>query len=606
MATRFGDRLAALSTGPGVYMMKNKMGEVIYVGKAASLRTRVRSYFQERGHADPKTRELVANIADFDVIRTDTASEALILENELIKRHQPRFNVMLKDGKTYPYICITNEEWPRVISTRRIIRDGSRYFGPYTSAGSVHRSLDLLNRLFPYRVCDIRITCDAPRPCLYYHMGRCLGPCIGATSREEYMRAVDGVALFLEGRGEELLPEMQARMEALSENLEFERAAKVRDEIAAIEHVLERQKIVSGKGQNADVIAVEQSAGGDAVVQVAFVRNGKILGSEHFLMTGTRIDDAPGDVLSSFVSQFYEDAAVVPPELILQHDLHDRDLLALWLEERRGSKVRLTVPQRGEKRALVDMVAKSAHENLEQTRLRWLNDEQRMTAALTELSDALELAALPRRIECFDISTLQGTNSVASMVVFENGKPKKSDYRRFAIKDVVGQNDFAAMHEVVTRRFRRLASEPDTEAWARQPDLVIIDGGKGQLNAALDALQALQMDVAIVGLAKENEELFLPGRPDPVILDRESQALYLVQRVRDEAHRFAVTFHRQKRAKAQVRSALDDLPGIGPKRKKALITAFGSVKRIREATEEQLAAVEGISPALARQIKTLL
>jgi excinuclease ABC subunit C len=606
MATRFGDRLAALSTGPGVYMMKNQAGDVIYVGKAASLRNRVRSYFQERGHGDPKTRELVANIVDFDIIRTDTASEALILENELIKRHQPKFNVMLKDGKTYPYICITNEEWPRVISTRRIIRDGSRYYGPYTSAGSVHRSLDLLNRLFPYRVCDITITCDAPRPCLYYHMGRCLGPCIGATSREEYMRAVEGVALFLEGRGEELLPQMHARMEELAEDLEFERAAKIRDEISAIEHVLERQKIVSGKGQNADVIAVEQSAGGDAVVQVAFVRNGKILGSEHFLMTGTRVEDAPGDVLTSFVSQFYEDAAVVPPELVLQHDLSDNDMLSPWLDERRGGKVRLTVPQRGEKRALVDMVAKSAHENLEQTRLRWLNDEQRMTAALTELSDALDLPALPRRIECFDISTLQGTNSVASMVVFENGKPKKSDYRRFTIKDVAGQNDFASMHEVVTRRFRRLATEPDTEAWARQPDLVIIDGGKGQLNSAMDALRTLEIEVAIVGLAKENEELFLPGRSNPVILDRESQALYLVQRVRDEAHRFAVTFHRQKRAKTQIKSALDDLPGVGPKRKKALIAAFGSVKRIREASEEQIAQVEGISPALARQIKMLL
>jgi excinuclease ABC subunit C len=606
MAGRFGDRLAGLSTGPGVYVMKNEAGEVIYVGKAASLRNRVRSYFQERRPSDPKTRELVSKIADFDVIRTDTPSEALILENELIKRHQPWYNVMLKDGKTYPYIRITNEEWPRVISTRRIVRDGSRYFGPFTSAGSVHRSIDLLNRLFPYRPCDIEITGNAPRPCLYYHMGRCLGPCIGVASPDEYGRAIEGVAMFLEGRGEDLLPEMRDRMEAFAEDLDFERAAKLRDEISAIEHVLERQKIVTGSGQDADVIAVAQSAGGDAVVQVAFIRNGKILGSEHFAMRGTRVDDQPGDILSSFLSQFYDEAALVPPELVLQHAVADSELLEAWLAERRGGRVRLLVPRRGERRKLVEMVARSAEENLEQARLRWLSDEQRMTAAMSELSDALELPDMPRRIECFDISTLQGTNSVASMVVFEDGKPRKSDYRRFSIKSVEGQNDFAMMHEVVTRRFRRFANEPDTEAWARKPDLVIIDGGKGQLNAALDALRALELDIAVVGLAKENEELFLPGRSDPVILDRDSQALYLVQRVRDEAHRFAVTFHRQKRGKTAIRSALDDLPGVGPKRKKALIGAFGSVKRIREASEEQLAAVDGISPALARQIKSTL
>ena len=606
MATRFSDRLSALSTGPGVYIMKNVRDEVIYVGKAASLRSRVRSYFQERGQPDPKTRELVTHIVDFDVIRTDTASEALILENELIKRYQPYYNVRLKDNKTYPYICITAEEWPRVISTRRIIRDGSRYYGPYTSAGSVHKTLDLLNRLFPYRVCDIKITGDAPRPCLYYHMGRCLGPCISATTKEEYDRAIEGVALFLDGRGEELIPEMHARMDAFSENLEFERAARIRDELSAIEHILERQKIVTGKGDDSDVIAVAQSAGGDAVVQVAFVRNGKVLGSEHFFMTGARIEDQPGEVLSSFVTQFYEDAAVVPPELVLEHALPDEELLIPWLAERRGGRVRLTVSKRGDKRQLVEMVAKSAVENLEQNRLRWLNDEQRMTAALTELSDQLNLPALPRRIECFDISNLQGTNTVASMVVFEDGKPKKSDYRRFAVKTVEGQDDFASMREVVGRRFKRLATEPETEAWARQPDLVIIDGGKGQLNAAMSALKEVGVSVSTVGLAKENEEIFLPGQQTPVILDRDSQALYLVQRVRDEAHRFAVSFHRQKRQKTAIKSALDDLRGVGPKRKKALIAAFGSVKRIREASEDQLAQVEGISPALARQIKAEL
>jgi len=444
MATRFSDRLSALSTGPGVYLMKNAAGDVIYVGKAASLRSRVRSYFQGSRLPDPKTRELVSQIADFDVIRTDTASEALILENELIKRYQPRYNVRLKDNKTYPYIKITNEEWPRVISTRRIVHDGGRYFGPYTSAGSVHRTLDLLNRLFPYRPCDITITGDAPRPCLYFHMGRCLGPCIGAADPREYDAAIEGAALFLQGRGEELVPDLRQRMEQAAEDLDFERAAKLRDEISAIEHVLERQKIVSGKGDDADVIAVYQSPGGDSVVQVAMIRNGKILGSEHFVMSGTRVDDDPSEIVASFVAQFYADAAVVPAELVVQHLPADDEILRGWLAERRGGRVRLTVPQRGEKRKLVEMVAKSAAENFEQTRLRWLNDEQRMTAALTELADALELAGLPRRIECFDISTLQGTNMVASMVVFEDGRPKKSDYRRFSIKSVDGQNDRGA------------------------------------------------------------------------------------------------------------------------------------------------------------------
>jgi excinuclease ABC subunit C len=606
MNEQFPGRLAALAAAPGVYIFKNEYGGVLYVGKASSLRSRVRSYFQSSRHPDPKTRELVSQIADFEVIRTDTASEALILENELIKRYQPKYNVMLKDGKTYPYIRITNEEWPRVLSTRKIVNDGSRYYGPFTSASSVHTTLDLLKRLFPYRACDIKITEDAPRPCLYYHIGRCLGPCIGAADRAEYRNVVDAVALFLEGRGEELVPAMQAEMESAAEALDFERAARLRDEIKAVEHVLERQKIVSGKGYEADVLAVAQSAGGDAGVQVAFVRNGKILGSEHFLMGGSRVEDDPAGILASFVGQFYEEAAMVPRELIVQHPLPDSAMVEEFLSDRRKGVVNVIVPQRGNKRQLVDMVAKSATENLEQNRLRWLSDEQKLTAALSELSDALALQSVPRRIECFDISTLQGTNTVASMVVFVDGKPSKKEYRRFAIKDVEGQNDFASMQEVIRRRFKRAALEESTESWRTLPDLVIVDGGKGQLSAAVAVLIDLGVDVPISGLAKENEELFLPGQPRPIILPRDSQALYLIQRVRDEAHRFAVSFHRKKRSKTTFKSALDDLPGVGPKRKKALIHQFGSVKRIREASVEQLAAVDGIGPALAEQIKATL
>lgn len=606
MNEQLSGRLAALATAPGVYLFKNQYGGVLYVGKAASLRNRVRSYFQSSRNLDAKTRELVGQITDFEVIRTDTASEALILENELIKRYLPKYNVMLKDGKSYPYIRITNEAWPRVLSTRKIVQDGSRYYGPYTSASSVHTTLDLLKRLFPYRACDIKITEDASRPCLYYHIGRCLGPCIGAAAKSEYAKAVEGVALFLEGRGEELVPGMRAEMEQASETLDFERAARLRDEIKAVEHVLERQKIVSGKGYEADVLAVAQSAGGDAGVQVTFIRNGKILGSEHFLMGGSRVDDDPAHVLASFVGQFYEDAAVVPRELILQHPLPDVAMVEEFLSGRRKGMVHILVPQRGNKRQLVEMVAKSAAENLEQNRLRWLSDEQKLTAALSELSDALALQSVPRRIECFDISTLQGTNTVASMVVFVDGKPNKKEYRRFAIKDVEGQDDFKSMQEVIRRRFKRAAQEDATESWRTLPDLVIVDGGKGQLNAAVAVLIDLGVDVAIAGLAKENEELFLPGQPNPIILPRDSQALYLIQRVRDEAHRFAVSFHRKKRSKSAFKSALDDLPGVGPKRKKALIREFGSVKRIREASVDKLAAVDGIGPALAEQIKATL
>ena len=581
-------------------------GDVIYVGKAISLRNRVRSYFGSMRGKDGKTIELVNDIADFDVIRTDTASEALILENELIKRYKPKYNIMLRDDKSYPFIRITNEPFPRVISTRNVVRDGSRYFGPFTSAGSVHKTLSLLKRLFPYRLCDIEITGDAARPCLYYHIGRCAGPCISAVNQEEYARIVENVTMFLEGRGEELVPEMNRQMELAAESLDFEKAASLRDEIKAIEHVLEHQKIVSEKGKTFDVLALAKGAGGDAGVQVAFVRNGKIIGSEPFMLRGVRVDDTPASILSSFVTQFYEHAALVPRELVLQVPIDDQEMVQEWLTVRRDGPVTITIPQRGERKHLVEMVSKSAEENLEQSRLRWLNDQQRMTAAMSELADALALEGMPRRIECFDISNLQGTNPVASMVVFEDGKPKKSDYRRFKIKTVEGPNDFAMMQEAVGRRFRRAAREDVTEDWRKMPDLVIVDGGKGQLSAALETLRELDVDVPIVGLAKENEEIFMPGRRDPVILPRDAQALFLVQRIRDEAHRFAVTFHRQRRTKTEFRSALDELSGVGPRRKKALLKSFGSLKRIREASIDELCGVEGIGPALAQQIKTEL
>ncbi|MDQ3512439.1 MAG: excinuclease ABC subunit UvrC [Chloroflexota bacterium] len=653
----FSSRLAALAAAPGVYLMKNAEGTVIYVGKAAQLRNRVRSYFQSpRGH-DPKTRELVSHIVDFEVIRTDTPTEALILENELIKKYLPKYNVMLKDSKTYPYLKITDEEWPRVISTRQILKDGGRYFGPYTSAGAAYQSLNLLNRLFPYRKCDKKITGD-DEDCLYYHMHQCTAPCIRATDRATYMEAVEGASLFLSGRGEEVIGPLERDMQQAADAWNFERAGELRDRITAVRHVLERQKIVSPNGTNADVIAVSQGAGGDAGVQVGFLRNGKLLGSEFFPMRAT-VEDTPAGILAGFVAQFYDQAAMVPPQIFVATPLPDpeAEVILPWLRERRGGKVEIVVPQRGDKRGLVEMVAKSADQNLEQNRLKFLSDEMKMTAAMTELASALDLPRLPRRIECFDISNTQGTNPVASMVVFIDGRPAKKEYRRFGIKTVTGSNDFAMMREVISRRFKRAAlvegdagddhatsdgdpvaayfAAPSTSAmaavgpisddgaetaeeepaattrdggkWAQLPDLVIVDGGKGQLNAALDALREAGMTgQPIAGLAKENEELFLPGQPVPVLLPRDSQALYLVQRVRDEAHRFAVTFHRVKRSKAAVHSKLDDVPGIGPKRRKALIAHFGSLRGIQAATVEELTAVEGISPAVAASIKATI
>ncbi len=606
----YTDRLSALAAAPGVYLMKDAAGKVIYVGKAQSLRDRVRSYFGSARSMTGKTRELVRHIADFEVIRTDTPREALILENELIKRYQPHYNVMLKDDKTYPYLKITDEEWPRVVITRRVANDGGRYFGPITTGGSPQRTLDLLERLFQFRKCTMTIKGDQ-RPCLYYHLHRCLAPCASKTTLAEYETELARAGSLLQGKDETIKADLVAKRDAASEELQFERAQRYQEDIRALEHVLQRQKIVSRRDADADVIALARGEGGDAAVQVLNVRSHKIHGTEHLRLIGARIDDSDAALLSSFVEQYYGTQRQVPPLLILQKQLlpDEQGALADFLRARRGGKVEIVVPQRGERVQLVTMTAESAAENLAQDRLRWLTDEQKMTAALSELQDALGLSGWPRRIECYDISNTQGTNSVASMVVFEDARPKKSDYRKFAIKTVEGANDFASMNEVIGRRFTRLQTPDATGAagWSSWPDLIIVDGGKGQLGAALEALRALNLDnLPIVGLAKQNEELYLPGRSAPVILPRDAQALYLVQRVRDEAHRFALTYHRQKRSAAGLHSSLDDVRGIGPKRKKQLLVHFGSVKQIKQATIEDLANAPGMTRDVAERIKAAL
>jgi len=586
-------RLSSLPTSPGVYMYKSATGEILYVGKAINLRNRVRSYFRPRGQTN-KIKQMLAQVVDWEIIVTGSELEALVLECNLIKKHRPKYNVRLRDDKNYPYIKVSvNEEWPRVYITRRIARDGARYFGPFTDSRSVWRTLDLLNKLFPYRTCHITITGTSPRPCLQYHIHRCLGPCIGAADHDEYMAVMEQVCLFLEGKHEEIVADLRRRMEAAAEDMEFERAAFIRDQIRAVEKVTERQRVLDAAMKDQDVIAFAR-ANGDACVEVFFVRGGKLIGREHFLLEGTKDEDAK-EIMTSFVTQFYNSAAYVPPEILLQNEVAEAEVIESWLRDKRGGhKVAVTVPRRGKSKKLVDLVATNAGEVLAQMRAKWLADEKKTSSALVELADYLDLEEPPARIECYDISNIQGTSSVGAMVVFENGQPANRAYRRFQIKTVEGANDFASLQEVLRRRFGRAGKADDEEGrkkgWTSLPDLVIIDGGRGQLNAALETMQKLGFErIRTVSLAKQNEEIYTPTADEPILLPRDSQALYLVQRIRDEAHRFGLTYHRNLRGRRSIRSALDEIHGIGPKRKAALLKRFGSIKGIREASVEELA-----------------
>lgn len=606
--------------------MRDSLNEIIYVGKAINLRNRLRSYFGTPHGQTPKVRKMVQRIVDFEFIVTDTELEALILECTLIKRHRPRYNVVMKDDKNYPYLKINVQDpWAQVTITRRMVKDGARYFGPYADVGSVRKTLDLLNKLFPYRSCDRNITGLDERPCLDFHIKRCLGPCIGAVDRETYNEVIRQATLFLEGKHEEVIHRLKEQMDQAAENLEYERAAIFRDQIGAIEKVGERQKVVSNSGEDQDVLAFARY-NGEACVQVFFVRNGRLIGRENFVLQGTSEEDGR-QIMTSFVKQFYDQAVEVPPKILLPNPLDEEAVIEAWLRDKRGDKVRLQVPKQGDGKRLVDMVGENAKQVLEQIRVKWLADQQRQDTALVPLAEALGLPAPPNRIECYDISHIQGTSSVASMVVFEDGKPKTAHYRRFKIKTVEGTDDFASMAEVLGRRFKYLAESAETgdgsiethdkpeEAGATSkggfsfpaPDLVIVDGGKGQLSAAMDVMRDLKLDwIPMAGLAKENEELYLPHSSEPILLPRTSQALYLVQRIRDEAHRFAISYHRNVRNKKTFESALDQIRGIGPRRKQALLRHYGSVKAIREAGVDDLAAVVGMTRAAAEKIKAAL
>jgi len=603
--------LAKLPDRPGVYLMKDARGRVLYVGKAQSLRSRVRQYWQAgRGSAAPLRIEgAIDRVADVEYTMTDTVSEALLLEGTLIKRFQPRFNVRLKDDKSYPFIKITMaDDFPRIERTRKLPQDGSRYFGPYASASSVDEAMNLIRRLFPFRTCTIDIKDGVralPRPCLLYHIKRCQGPCIEAISKEDYRRDIDQVILFLEGRQEQVALALRREMALASERQDYERAAALRDKVKAVERTMESQKMAAFARVDQDVLGFARE-GGEAAVQLFAIRGGKTVGRDVFLLENLG-DEPEEEAISAFVKQYYATAGSVPPRVLIPRLLPDAAELVTLLEVRRGRRVALTVPQRGEGREMMELAARNAGETLAREQARWLADQGKTLAALEELAEALGIGAPPLRIECYDISTIQGTNTVGSMVVFEEGRPRSGEYRRFRIRTVVGTDDFASHREVLRRRFRRALSGEEGSAeelrW-RLPDLVVIDGGLGQANAARGVLDELGMqDLPVVGLAKEREELFHPWNGVPVVLPATSQALYLVQRLRDEAHRFAVTYHRTLRAKAQTRSIFDDLPGVGPARKRALLRVFGSARQMRAATVEDIASVPGISRGLAGRIR---
>jgi excinuclease ABC subunit C len=614
--THLQEVLDQLPSRPGVYLHKDAMGKVIYVGKAVNLRQRVRSYFQNNVDSI-KTLRLRRHIADIEVITTDSELEALLLEMTLIKEHRPHYNIRLKDDKRYPYIKVHwADPFPKVTVTRRMERDGSRYFGPFTSVWAVHQTLDLLRKIFPYLTCDRVITGQDDRACLYFDIKLCNAPCIGNVNQVEYRLMIRQLMDFLNGRSDEISRDLKKKMAGAAADLNFELAASYRDQLQAIERVVTRQKVISAANVDQDVVAFARDDG-DACVQVFFIRHGKLIGREYFLLEGTE-DEADTEVLRDFLTQFYDEAAHVPQEVLLPNEVEEARIIEQWLRQKRSSKVTIQVPRRGKKKELVEMAATNAHDTLATLRQQWASDRSKHVNAMSELQTALALERPPARIECYDISHTQGRQTVGSMVVFVQGAPRKSDYRRFNVQSVTN-DDYGAMKEVLSRRFKRYAGAAGGElhdlsqiglrkketAWAILPDLLIVDGGKGQLAMAVAVLRAFDLLdlVPLAALAKQEEALFQPGRVQPVILPSRSEALYLVQRVRDEAHRFANEGHRKQRSKVGIASLLDSVPGVGPKRRKTLLDRFGSLNAIRRATVQELAAVPGISESVAQAVK---
>ncbi|HXF81303.1 MAG TPA: excinuclease ABC subunit UvrC [bacterium] len=611
VAVNLDEKLKLVPARPGVYLMKDAAGRVIYVGKAAALRSRVRQYFQDAGHAaSPRIRHLMGRIADFEVITCENEVEALILETNLIKQHRPLYNVRMADDKAFPYVKITREPFPKITMTRRVLRDGAHYFGPYPyhEPKLVRRTIRTIRKLFKLRSCTIEITRDLSRPCLDYYIGQCTAPCVAWGADEAaYAEQVRQAVLFLAGRGAAVLDELRAEMERAAEAMEFERAAQLRDQISALEAIEEKQRIASVGQEDRDVLALAQ-AGHLACVQVFFIRGGRLSGQEHFILEGVG-GAAAGEILGGFLPQFYQDLPQIPPEIVLPEPVEDAELLTAWLTGRRGGRVQLVVPQRGDRRRLVEMAAENAALFLQHERARRAGLEG---AAIKELQEILGLETPPYRIEAYDVSNFQAGEAVGSLVVFEGGRPLKRDYRRFRMRWTEGPNDYAMLQEMLRRRFalgreeqeRLDRDEPVKPRWSVLPDLVLIDGGRGQLNAAREVLFEYNQMIPAVGLAKEEELVVTVAHPDPIALPRDSHALRLLQRIRDEAHRFANAYHRQLRERRVVFSVLDEIPGIGEKRKRDLIRHFGSVRAIRQAPEEEIAAVVG--PRIAGRVAAYL
>ena len=607
------EQLKALPASPGVYLFKDEQGKVIYVGKAANLSNRVRSYFGASNGLSSKIQQLVLRVRELEFVVTGSEQEALILECNLIKKYHPRYNVRLKDDKTFPYLKIDiNEDWPSIYITRPFKNDGARYFGPFASAGSVRKTLKLIKKIFPFRSCTKSISGTDRRPCLDYYIHRCLGPCIGAASKQEYREVVKQVILFVEGKQELVLHELERKMWAATRRLQFEKAALLRDQIQAIEKVIEGQKIaIMAKGEQ-DIIALAQDER-QAYIELFFVRNNKLVGRDHFIMEGTH-DEKPEQIMMSFVKQYYASASFIPSVILLQYPVDEMAVLSEWLKQRKGSSVKVQVPQRGAKKKLVNMVAENADKGLLLAKAKQVNLEA-IASGLQELKDRLCLPRIPLRIEGYDISDIRGALAVGSMVVLEKGLPKPNHYRHFRVKMVAGVNDYAMIQEILRRRFKRAViarSDSDKaisqkDSWAVMPDLILIDGGKGHLNAALDVRQELGIDsIPMASLAKENEDVFIPSKAGPIDIPRDSPALHILQRARDEAHRFAINYHQKLRRKEGITSILDGIPDIGPKRKRALIRGFGSIEAIKEASIEEISQMGGVTLALAQKIKQYL
>ncbi|MFQ3549503.1 MAG: excinuclease ABC subunit UvrC [Armatimonadota bacterium] len=597
------EKLALVPTNPGCYLMKNSLGKVIYVGKAKILRNRVRSYFQKGASLTRQKRRMVYEVANIEWIVTDSELEALILENNLIKKYHPQYNVMMRDDKSYPYIAITmGEDWPRVIFKRKLRlqpKETDKYYGPYTDVLAVRETLKIIRRVFKVPCGYKNPESSKGRACMYYHINQCLGPCCGKVTKKEYLDSIKKVMTFLEGRNEPLIEELLQEMETASENLEFEKAAKIRDQISSIQKLVARQKVISTNLADQDVIALVTD-NCNAIAEIFFVRGGKLIGQEHFILDNTSSDEI-GEGLKQFILQYYENAPYLPKEILVSSDIEEMDIIEAWLRQKKGQKVELQTPKRGEKKQLVDMASKNADLVLKQLKSKMESDCKIVASELESLQKAINSPILPRRIEAYDISNISGHFTVASLVVFVNGKADKNLYRRFKINLSEGKpDDFASMREVLARRLT--GSLRKSNAFKVLPDLMLIDGGKGQLSSALEIIEGLEYEVPVIGLAKQNEEIYLPHKQEPVRLEKKSGALHLIQRIRDEAHRFAISYHRKIRGKTMRISILNEIPNVGPKRRKALLKHLGSLTAIKNATIEELLSVPGINKNAAEAI----